>query len=244
MLETSLFVATIVALGMLSPGPDFFLIVKNAARYRRSAAMMSALGVNCAVATHMAYCVAGLAVVITTTPWLFMLLKYAGAAYLIYIGIQALMSRGNGKMNFNNATQEETSLKKAFLQGYLCNLLNPKATLFFLSIFTQVLNVNSGISEKLLYAGIILGLSAIWWPSLVVLMQSGPVRRGLTKAQRIVDKLLGGVLIALGIKVALSWRSLFFTKKPLLIHREGLFIADGLSLIQHQNGESLPRCWN
>lgn len=204
MLETSLFVATIVALGMLSPGPDFFLIVKNAARYRRSAAMMSALGVNCAVATHMAYCVAGLAVVITTTPWLFMLLKYAGAAYLIYIGIQALMSRGNGKMNFNNVTQEETSLKKAFLQGYLCNLLNPKATLFFLSIFTQVLNVNSGISEKLLYAGIILGLSAIWWPSLVVLMQSGPVRRGLTKAQRIVDKLLGGVLIALGIKVALS----------------------------------------
>ncbi|WP_168385750.1 LysE family translocator [Erwinia amylovora] len=204
MLETGLFVATIVVLGMLSPGPDFFLIVKNAARYRRSAAMMSALGVNCAVATHMAYCVAGLAVVITTTPWLFMLLKYAGAAYLIYIGIQALMSRGNGKINFNNGVQEETSLKKAFLQGYLCNLLNPKATLFFLSIFTQVLDVNSGISEKLLYAGIILGLSAIWWPSLVMLMQSGPVRRGLTKAQRVVDKLLGGVLIALGIKVALS----------------------------------------
>ncbi|MFB5173688.1 LysE family translocator [Erwinia amylovora] len=204
MLETGLFVATIVVLGMLSPGPDFFLIVKNAARYRRSAAMMSALGVNCAVATHMAYCVAGLAVVITTTPWLFMLLKYAGAAYLIYIGIQAIMSRANGKINFNNGVQEETSLKKAFLQGYLCNLLNPKATLFFLSIFTQVLDVNSGISEKLLYAGIILGLSSIWWPLLVMLMQSGPVRRGLTKAQRVVDKLLGGVLIALGIKVALS----------------------------------------
>ncbi|WP_459448285.1 LysE family translocator [Erwinia amylovora] len=185
MLETGLFVATIVVLGMLSPGPDFFLIVKNAARYRRSAAMMSALGVNCAVATHMAYCVAGLAVVITTTPWLFMLLKYAGAAYLIYIGIQAIMSRGNGKINFNNGVQEETSLKKAFLQGYLCNLLNPKATLFFLSIFTQVLDVNSGISEKLLYAGIILGLSSIWWPLLVMLMQSGPVRRGLTKAQRV-----------------------------------------------------------
>ncbi|UWS28683.1 LysE family translocator [Erwinia pyrifoliae] len=204
MLETGLFVATIVVLGMLSPGPDFFLIVKNAARYRRSAAMMSALGVNCAVATHMAYCVAGLAVVITTTPWLFMLLKYAGAAYLIYIGIQALMSRGNGKFNFNNGVQEETSLKKAFMQGYLCNLLNPKATLFFLSIFTQVLDINSGISEKLLYAGIILGLSSIWWPLLVILMQSGPVRRGLTKAQRVVDKLLGGVLIALGVKVALS----------------------------------------
>lgn len=204
MLETSLFVATIAALGMLSPGPDFFLIIKNAARYRRRAALMTAIGVNCAVATHMAYCVAGLAVVITTTPWLFMLLKYAGAAYLIYIGIQALRSRGNSKMDLTQVVQEHTSLKKAFLQGYLCNLLNPKATLFFLSIFTQVLNVNSDVHEKLLYAGIILGLSTLWWPLLVVLIQSGPVRRGLARAQRIIDKMLGGVLIALGIKVALS----------------------------------------
>jgi len=204
MLETSLFIATIAALGMISPGPDFFLIVKNSVRYRRSAALMSALGVNCAIATHMAYCVAGLAVVITSTPWLFMLLKYAGAAYLIYIGVQALISRGGSKLDLSNVDPEHTSLKKAFLQGYLCNLLNPKATLFFLSIFTQALNVNSDISEKLLYAGIILGLSTVWWPSLVLLVQSSPVRRGLAKFQKIVDKLLGGVLIALGIKVALS----------------------------------------
>lgn len=203
MLETSLFIATIAALGMLSPGPDFFLIIKNAARYRRSAALMTAMGVNCAVATHMAYCVAGLAVVITTTPWLFMFLKYAGAAYLIYVGVQALLSRGNSKMDLSNVAQEQTSLKKAFLQGYLCNLLNPKATLFFLSIFTQVLSVNSGTGEKLWYAGIILTLSCVWWPLLVVLIQSAPVRRGLAKAQKVIDKLLGGVLIALGIKVAL-----------------------------------------
>ncbi|MGE9551003.1 LysE family translocator [Erwinia amylovora] len=204
MLETSLFVATIAALGMLSPGPDFFLIIKNAARYRRSAALMTALGVNCAVATHMTYCVAGLAVVITTTPWLFMLLKYAGAAYLIYVGVQALLSRSNSKMNLSNIKPETASLKKAFLQGYLCNLLNPKATLFFLAMFTQVLNVNSGLGEKIWYAGIILGLSSLWWPMLVFLIQSAPVRRGLAKAQKLIDKLLGGVLIALGIKVALS----------------------------------------
>lgn len=204
MLETSLLIVTIATLGMLSPGPDFFLIVKNAARYRRSAAMMTALGVNCAVATHMTYCVAGLAVVITTTPWLFMLLKYAGAAYLIYVGVQALLSRGGSKLDLNNVAPENTSLKKAFLQGYLCNLLNPKATLFFLSMFTQVLSVNSGFGEKVWYAGIILTLSSLWWPSLVILIQSAPVRRGLAKAQKLIDKLLGGVLIALGIKVALS----------------------------------------
>ena len=204
MLETSLLIVTIATLGMLSPGPDFFLIIKNAARYPRRAALMTALGVNCAVATHMTYCVAGLAVVITTTPWLFMLLKYAGAAYLIYVGVKALLSRGGSKMDLSNIAAENTSLKKAFMQGYLCNLLNPKATLFFLSMFTQVLNVHSGLGEKIWYAGIILTLSSIWWPTLVILIQSPPVRRGLARAQKLIDRLLGTVLIAFGIKVALS----------------------------------------
>ncbi|ELQ6134557.1 LysE family transporter [Cronobacter dublinensis] len=204
MLETTLFVATIAALGMLSPGPDFFLVIKNAARYPRSAAMMTAAGVIAGVITHMTYCVAGIAVVITTTPWLFGALKYVGAAYLVWLGVNALLARGTTSLALDGVAQESTSLKKAFLQGYLCNLLNPKATLFFLAMFTQVLNVNSGMMEKLWYAGIIVTLTLVWWPLLVWLIQSAPVRRGLTKAQKVIDKLLGGMLLALGIKVALS----------------------------------------
>ncbi|WP_105659952.1 LysE family transporter [Cronobacter dublinensis] len=204
MLETTLFVATIAALGMLSPGPDFFLVIKNAARYPRSAAMMTAAGVIAGVITHMTYCVAGIAVVITTTPWLFGALKYVGATYLVWLGVNALLARGTTSLALDGVAQESTSLKKAFLQGYLCNLLNPKATLFFLAMFTQVLNVNSGMMEKLWYAGIIVALTLVWWPLLVWLIQSAPVRRGLTKAQKVIDKLLGGMLLALGIKVALS----------------------------------------
>lgn len=204
MLETTLFVATIAALGMLSPGPDFFLVIKNAARYPRSAAMMTAAGVIAGVVTHMTYCVAGIAVVITTTPWLFGALKYVGAAYLVWLGINALLARGTTSLALDGVAQESTSLKKAFIQGYLCNLLNPKATLFFLAMFTQVLNVNSGLMQKLWYAGIIVALTLVWWPLLVLLIQSQPVRRGLTKAQKVIDKLLGGMLLALGIKVALS----------------------------------------
>ncbi|ELZ9928491.1 LysE family transporter [Cronobacter malonaticus] len=204
MLETTLFVATIAALGMLSPGPDFFLVIKNAARYPRSAAMMTAAGVIAGVVTHMTYCVAGIAVVITTTPWLFGALKYVGAAYLVWLGVNALLARGTTSLALDGVAQESTSLKRAFIQGYLCNLLNPKATLFFLAMFTQVLNVNSGLMEKLWYAGIIVALTLVWWPLLVLLIQSQPVRRGLTKAQKVIDKLLGGMLLALGIKVALS----------------------------------------
>lgn len=202
MLETSLFVTLIAILVMLVPGPDFFLTIKNAARYPRNAALMTSFGLICGVATHMTYCVAGLAVVITTTPWLFKLLKYAGAIWLIYIGTQALLARGHSQWKLENIQHQTVSLKKAFLQGYFCNLLNPKATLFFLSVFTQVLNLDSSINEKLWYAGIILSVSVIWWPILVFLIQSKPVRHALAKTQKVLDKILGGILVALGIKVA------------------------------------------
>lgn len=136
MYETSILIATIATLGMLSPGPDFFLIIKNASRYQRSAALMTAMGVVSAVALHMTYCVAGLAVLITTTPWLFNILKYAGAAYLIWIGFKSLMPNAGQQLDLNNTQHEIVTFKKAFMQGFLCNVLNPKATLFFLAVFT------------------------------------------------------------------------------------------------------------
>lgn len=90
------------------------------------------------------------------------------------------------------------------MQGFLCNLLNPKATLFFLAVFTQVLSVDSSIGEKLWYAFIIWGLAVVYWPLLVLLIQSAPVRKVLNRVQKSIDKVLGVVLIGLGIKVALS----------------------------------------
>ncbi|MEY1428711.1 LysE family translocator [Providencia manganoxydans] len=204
MYETSILIATIATLGMLSPGPDFFLIIKNAARYQRSAALMTAMGVISAVALHMSYCVAGLAVLITTTPWLFNILKYAGAAYLIWIGIKSLMPNKGQQIDLNHTQHEVVTFKKAFMQGFLCNVLNPKATLFFLAVFTQVLSVDSTFGEKLWIAFIIWGLAAIYWPLLVYLIQSAPVRKGLAKVQKYVDKVLGVVLVAFGIRVALS----------------------------------------
>ena len=204
MYETSIMVATIAALGMLSPGPDFFLIVKNAARYQRSAALMTAFGVIAAIALHMSYCVAGLAVLITTTPWLFNILKYAGAAYLVWIGVKSLLPQSSNLADLSTTKHEIVSFKKAFMLGFLCNVLTPKATLFFLAVFTQVLDINSTFGEKLWFAFIIWGLAVIYWPILVFLIQSAPVRKGLAKVQKYVDRVLGVILIAFGIRVALS----------------------------------------
>lgn len=204
--DTLILIITISCLGMISPGPDFFLVLKNSLSYNRKIALMTCLGVISAIAIHMSYCVAGIAVLITTTPWLYNALRYAGAAYLLWIGVKALLAKSSGTAYVSKQTQElNVTAKAAFMQGLLCNLLNPKATLFFLAIFTQLLNASSTIVDKLVVAFIIWLEAAIWWPMVVFVFQTQIVQRRYFKLQVIIDKLLGVILIVLGVKVGLGF---------------------------------------
>ena len=101
--------------------------------------------------------------------------------HLIWIGIQALRSRG-GTLDLAVGGVQRVGHWSAFLQGYLCNLLNPKATLFFLAVFTQVLSLDSSFAEALVRRHH-RRPRRLWWPLLVVLIQSAVVRRGLARAQ-------------------------------------------------------------
>lgn len=204
--DTLILVITISCLGMISPGPDFFLVLKNSLSYNRKIALMTCLGVISAIAIHMSYCVAGIAVLITAPPWLYNALRYAGAAYLLWIGVKALLAKSRGTAYVSKQTQElDVTAKAAFMQGLLCNLLNPKATLFFLAIFTQLLNASSTIVDKLVVAFIIWLEAAIWWPMVVFVFQTQIVQRRYFKLQVIIDKLLGVILIVLGVKVGLGF---------------------------------------
>ncbi|OCG15907.1 lysine transporter LysE [Gilliamella sp. App6-5] len=203
--DTFILVTTISFLGMISPGPDFILVLKNSLSYNRKMALLTCLGVITAILVHMSYCVAGIAVLITTTPLLYNALRYAGAAYLIWLGIKALIaSKPNTTYIGKQQNKPSISAKSAFIQGFLCNLLNPKATLFFLAIFTQVLNAKSSTMDKLIVA-IIIGIEAVfWWPFVVFIFQTQSVQWRYFRIQFIIDKLLGIILITLGIKVTLG----------------------------------------
>lgn len=200
-----LLIATVNGLGMISPGPDFFMVMKNSLSYQRRYALMTCFGVIMGILTHMSYCIAGIAMIIGTTPWLFNLLRYAGVAYLIWIGSKAILARPSGVTYMEQQTHKITvSYRKAFFQGYLCNLLNPKATLFFLAIFTQFLAIDSTFVDKLVAAFIIWIEAMIWWPIVMIIFQSLIVQRSYYKIQFMIDKLLGIILIGLGISVAIG----------------------------------------
>ena len=205
-IDCLILVITISCLGMISPGPDLFLVLKNSLSYNRKMALMTCLGVISAIAIHMSYCVAGIAVLITATPWLYNALRYAGATYLLWIGIKALLAKSSATTYVSKQTQPiNVTAKAAFMQGLLCNLLNPKATLFFLAIFTQLLNADSTLMDKLLVAFIIWLEALLWWPLVVFIFQTQIVQRRYFKLQFIIDKLLGVILILLGVKVALGF---------------------------------------
>lgn len=201
--ETLVTITVVSSLGMLSPGPDFFLLMKNSLRYPRHIAMMTVLGILCAILIHMSYCVAGLALIIATTPWLFNALKYAGATYLSWIGIKALTTKS--AQHYKTQTTEtihSLSRLNAFSQGFFCNLLNPKATLFFLSAFTLYLDASSTLQDKIVVGIIIFLLAVIYWPLLVLAVQHPLIMRKLNQSQGIIDKALGLILITLSVKVA------------------------------------------
>lgn len=97
----------------------------------------------------------------------------------------------------------ENDTRKAFLEGFICNVTNPKVTLLMLSVFTQVIRPDTPLPEQVFFGSIFVLVTIVYWSALVLLLQRELVRRWVSTAQRKVDRIFGGILIALGLKIAL-----------------------------------------
>ncbi|MEK9131457.1 MAG: LysE family transporter [Patescibacteria group bacterium] len=198
-------VALIHLLAVMSPGPDFVLISKNALTYSRRTGIYSAVGLGLGILVHVTYSLIGIGFVISQSIILFSVIKLLGAGYLIYIGINALRSKPQPLSTNITASSnpKELSVFGAIRMGFLTNALNPKATLFFLGLFTQVIDPTTPIWVQMVY-GLEMSIMTIVWFSLVALFFSHEKVRGrFAKVSHHVDRVLGAVLIALGVKIAL-----------------------------------------
>lgn len=198
-------IATVDLLAVMLPGPDFAMICLQSIKYGRRTAIFTSIGLGLGVALHVGYCLLGVGILISQSIVLFSIIKYIDAGYLIYIGIQGI--RANKKsaevtQQFHiNTTQ---TWHKSIQLGFLTNALNPKATLFFLALFTQVIDPNTPIFIQLGY-GVVMIIDTVVWFSVVSLFLTIPHVKGhFLKVSHIIEKITGGVLIALGIKVALE----------------------------------------
>lgn len=199
-------IAVIAILAVISPGPDFIVVTKYAITHSRNNAIMASLGIGTGTLIHASYCILGLAVVISQSLLLFSIIKYLGAAYLIYLGLKSLFSKTN-HLTLKSATHKKMSHWIAFRDGFLTNILNPKCTLFMLSIFTLVVRPHTPIAIQTIYAAEIILIASAWFIFLSYGLTLDVVKNKIEKVQHLASKLIGGVLLALGITVLFKSRS-------------------------------------
>lgn len=197
-------IATLATIMAISPGADFVMITRNSLVYGRRAGVYSALGVGLAIWIHVAYSIAGVALLIAQSVVLFTVIKYIGAAYLIYLGYQSLRAKHHIALDLAHkaAPSKALSACSALRQGFITNALNPKTTLFFLSIFTQLVSADTPVAIQLVY-GLIISLAHLLWFVLVAMFFSHfAFVHALQRYQRLIEKTLGVILIGLGVRVA------------------------------------------
>ena len=192
-------VGLIHLVALVSPGPDFVVACRNSLLYSRTIGIYTAVGFGFGVCVHISYAVFGLSWLIANNELIFTVIQYLGAFYLILIGIQSLRS-------FQSQIEQETvsassriSPVRAVRIGFITNVLNPKATLFFLSLFSTMLNPTVG-ELTLVVIALLLVVTTILWFSLVAILISHPrFTSSLKRYEKTIHQFFGLLLIAIGV---------------------------------------------
>lgn len=205
---TYLLLCMVMLLGMISPGPDLLLVLKNGCSGNRTYGLGTAVGITLGIMAHLLYCVLGLGVVIANSIFVYSIIKYAGALYLIWIGLKGILGKQAAMSvetsRIADGRQAQHTFARGLKEGFWCNLLNPKATVFFVSVISQFFTPETGITEALSYCGLIIALNTVYWCSLVLLLQRRFVQQIITSAGTQLDRIFGALLVALGARVAFS----------------------------------------
>lgn len=189
-------------LACLSPGPDFVLVSQQALSRGRTAGVLTALGIALGFGIHIIYSVFGLVALVAQSAPLLTAVKIAGGLYLLYIGFKGLRAKAaGGEIEIRQSRMEGEAAWKTVWRGVLCNVLNPKAVVYMLSLFTVVLSPDTPMWQMGVY-GAWMAVMQFFWFGLVALMLSAPaVSRRFQRFGHWIDRFCGGALALLGIKV-------------------------------------------
>jgi threonine/homoserine/homoserine lactone efflux protein len=198
-----LFVVAALAL-LLVPGPAVLYVVARSVDQGRPAGLASVLGVGVGSLVHIAFAAVGLSALLASSAAAFSVVKWLGAAYLIWLGLQRLLTQDEED---DLAVVESERLSRVFLQGVVVNVLNPKTALFFLAFLPQFVDPNAGpVAPQMLVLGTLLvGLGVLSDGTYALLAAgAGNKLRGAARARRRLEKISGGVFVALGLAAAFA----------------------------------------
>lgn len=187
-------------LAVMSPGPDFAMVTRQTLMRGRAAGLWTAWGIAAGIVFHVAYGLFGLGWLLQRAPQLLEVLRYGGAAFLLWMGVQGL--RASAAPRTDSAVPRETG-GRDFAIGVFTNVLNPKATLFFVALFAAVITTETPLSLRVgLGAWIVLSTGA-WFSFVALSLGHARVRGWLSAHAHWIDRATGAILLALGVGMLL-----------------------------------------
>lgn len=190
----------------LTPGADTMYILGRSIAQGKKAGILSALGISSGALVHCIFAALGLSIILAKSAIAFEIVKYLGAAYLIFLGIKSLTAKSKDEFQLNKASKK-ANYRKIYTAGILTNILNPKVALFFLAFLPQFIDPNYTQSPiPFLILGLTFLLTGTIW-CLILATFASKLSERIRKNHKIkiwLDRIAGGIFIALGIKLALS----------------------------------------
>ena len=184
-----------------SPGPDFAIVTRQSVMAGTRIGIWTSLGVGAGILVHVSYCILGVALLLTRYEQLFNLMKLLAAGYLCFLGVQSIRESLRPQQAVSNTVSVSAEPSRAFWSGFLTNGLNPKATLFFLALFTVVIDIETPTSVQIAY-GLYLALATFaWFAMLSTVLGRQQVRDFMLRAGVWFERGMGIILILLAIQI-------------------------------------------
>ncbi len=191
-------------MALLSPGPDVALVVQNSTRYGRKTGVFIALGLSCGIVIHSLLSLTGISYLVHQQPALFAMVQLAGGGYLFYLGLGALKSiyttwRSPQAVGVNNERDKLIeNQRQAFSRGFITNIFNPKALVFFISLMSSLVPVGMSFSGKGIALLILWGLSFMWFSTLAWMLSTARLQKRLQSLTVYIDAVCGIIFTLIG----------------------------------------------
>ncbi|KZN12171.1 LysE family translocator [Marinomonas sp. TW1] len=210
MLEHFQWLPFLLAISVLtmSPGVDTILVMRNAALGGWRLGFLTSLGICMGLFAHATVSALGLSVILLGSAGLFTAFKLLGAAYLVYLGVQALRSAANPVgLSFSTKGNQSVNAWGSFRQGILSNVLNPKPIIFYMAFLPQFIDpTHSALAQSLFMASLHFIIAMVWQMFLALMIHKARVWLARPKVAQVMDGLTGVLLVSFGVKLALSQR--------------------------------------
>ena len=203
-----LLISSIHLLAAASPGPDFVLVSQQTLAHGKKTGMMCSIGISLGLSVHILYSALGLAAIIANSSTALLVIKVLGGSYLIYLGSKGIRAKASATSLGSDKEKEQETPQSAGLKsigtGFICNVLNPKAPIYFVSLFTVVLSPSMPLYQIAIYGIWIMIIQLCWFSAVVLLLSRPSVHNKFQAMGHWIDRILGGAMILLGLKVLLT----------------------------------------